>query len=209
MNVLKVASSSMMIASVIVATAQDKFPDTPSNHWSSEPIARMAPASEGRQDAIWNAIDNRLSSQIDIWFDDGDFPACIQLLRIQADLDPANYDTWTNLGWMQENVEDWEGAVATYLKYQRQNPSYPDRSLPLGEYYFRRKQYSKVPPILEPAIKVKGVHPNVYRVLAHSYERQGFLADSKRVWDQYITLAPNDETAKRNRERVEKKIAKG
>ena len=66
-----------------------------------------------------------------------------------------------------------------------------------------------MPPILEEAIKNDKVHPNNFRLLAHSYERLGKLNDAKRVWDRYISLAPGDLPAKVNLKRVEGKIAKG
>src|SRR5580704_16446941 len=71
-----------------------------------------------RTDAIWNAINDRMLSQQDIWFDEGDFPAAIQILKVEAERYPSNYDVWTNLGWMQENVEDWDAALATYISYR-------------------------------------------------------------------------------------------
>ncbi len=158
-----------------------------------------------RVDAIWEAANDRMSSQIDIWFKDGEFPMAIQLLRVQADLKPADYDIATNLGWMFENIEEWDLAVETYAAYRKGNPKDPDAALPEAEYWFRKKKYEPVLPLLE-SISDKA-HPNAFRVLAHSYERLGKLKESQGIWKRYIRLAASDLTAKRNLERVEKKLA--
>ena len=161
-----------------------------------------------RVEAIWDAADNRMEQQIDIWFKDGQFPMIIQLLRFEANLYPHDYEVVSNLGWMEENVQEWDAAESTYKDYDAGNPADPDRGLMLAQFYMMRKEYAKLPDLLEPIIKDKNVHPNNFRILAHAYERLGKLADAKRVWVQYIALAPADGTAKVNLKRVEAKMGK-
>ncbi|HWD37431.1 MAG TPA: tetratricopeptide repeat protein [Fimbriimonas sp.] len=164
--------------------------------------------SGSRVAEIWSAANDRILTQQDIWFNDGDFPADIQLLRVEAEKWPADYDVWTNLGWMEENVEDWDGALATYVRYRRQNPNDPDAALPEADYYNRKRLYAKIPALLEPAIKHK-CHPNNFRVLAHAYENQKMYSDAVRVWKTYLQRDPNDGAAKRNLARCEKKLSGG
>jgi len=168
-------------------------------------VSAQKPPSKARLDAIWAAVNDRITDQVDIWFEDGDYPKSIHLLVFQATYAPDNYDVVTNLGWMQENVEDWDGALATYKLYWKNNPSDKDRALPEAEYLFRRKQYAQIPSLVEPVLKFQP-HPNNYRVLAHSYEKLKKFEDAKRVWDAYIAIAPKDLTAKANLAKVEKKI---
>jgi tetratricopeptide (TPR) repeat protein len=168
--------------------------------------AMAADPDPARIDAIWSAARDRMLTQQDIWFDDGDFPACIQILKVEAERYPSDYDMWTNLGWMQENVEDWDSALATYIRYDRDNPQDPDAALPLAYYYFEKKLYSKLPELLEPSIKRK-CHPNNFRLLARAYEMQKMFSDSVRVWKVYLQRDPNDGAAKMNLARVEKKLA--
>ena len=51
-----------------------------------------------RSQTIWNAAHNRFVDQLDYWFEDGDYPRCIQLLRVLNDIEPDNYDIATDLG---------------------------------------------------------------------------------------------------------------
>lgn len=174
----------------------------------------LAAAGQGntsdRTAAIWSYVQDRIDRQTDVWFDAGDFPAAIQMLRVSAELEPHNYETVTNLGWMLENIQEWDSAEAVYKRYQVDNPKDPDRALPIAQYYYLKRKYDKVPPLLEPTIGGKpSPHANVFRMLAGSYERLDKLADAKRVWTQYLAIAPDDGQAKANLERVESKLKGG
>lgn len=169
------------------------------------PSALTAKPNPQRMEAIWRAAYLRLEKQSDYWFDAGDFPRIINSLRLMAHVYPDDYETATNLGWLLESTEAWDEALAVYIRFKKDNPGNPDAVYPEANFYFMKKVYAKVPPIIEPSLKGKP-HPNSFRILAHSYERLGLLADSKRIWLRYIELAPTDEAAKRNLERVENKL---
>ena len=161
-----------------------------------------------RLNSIWDAVHDRLTRQSDAWFKQGDYPRVVQLLRFDYSLNPSDYDTATNLGWMLENIEQWDAALAVYIQLRTSNPNVPDDAWPEANYYYMKKAYAKVPPILEPTIK-NHPHPNTFRTLAHAYEKMNMLADSKRIWQQYLTKNPNDGPAKANLDRVTKKLAGG
>ncbi|RYG34407.1 tetratricopeptide repeat protein [bacterium] len=166
-----------------------------------------------RLDAIWDASYNRINSQLDVWFDDGDFPRAITLLKSQRELWPKDYEVATNLGWMQENIQMYGEALNTYQRYRLENPEDPDRALPEAQLYFSSAQFKRDPSgydkaiaLLEPNVG-SPAHPNVYRILANAYERTKRFEDSARVWKIYLGKNPNDPAAKNNLARVEKKAA--
>jgi tetratricopeptide (TPR) repeat protein len=168
--------------------------------WGQAPLG-----SASRIQLIWAYADKRINQQIDISFDDGDYPEVIQILRIFSELHLDNYDVVTNLGWMLENIEEWEAAESVYKRYLVSNPGDADRGLALAEYYFRRKRYALVPPVLEPILAGKGdFHPNNFRDLAHSYERLKRFEDALRVWKKYTARAPGDLSGKRNLEKIQR-----
>lgn len=160
-----------------------------------------APDPDPRQQAIFGAAQSRMNEQLDVWFEAGDYPRCIQLLRTQVSLDPNDYEIATNLGWLLESVDAYDEALSVYVQYRRNNPMDPDGSFPEAHFYFKRKAYAKVPALLEPSLKL-GPHGNSFRILAHSYEKMGMIGDSLRVWDKFLDVAPNDPQAKANRQRV-------
>jgi tetratricopeptide (TPR) repeat protein len=165
----------------------------------------FASADDPRARVIWNTIHNRYTTQLNRWFEDGDFPRCIQTLRLMHALEPADYETTTDLGWMLGNIERKDEELAVYKEYRLAYPDDPEAAYPEAQFYFFKKEYDKVIPLLEPTL-AKKPHANSYRILAHSYERLGKIAESKRVWDTYLILNPNDLTAKANLRRVEGKL---
>lgn len=169
------------------------------------PIAPAAKPDEQRMNTIWRSAHGRLEKQNDFWFDQGDFPRCIHALRLINSIFPTDYESATNLGWLLESTEQYEEALVTYIRFNKENPGDPDAPYPEANFYFMKKVYAKVPALIEPTLKGKP-HANSFRILAHSYERLGMLSDSMRVWDSYIALMPEDGAAKNNRTRVEKKI---
>jgi tetratricopeptide (TPR) repeat protein len=163
-----------------------------------------------RVDAIWNHAVDRINGQTDIWFDDGDFPRVINLCRIMYALYPSDFEIATNLGWMLENIEKYDEALAVYVKFRTENPKDPDAAWPEANFYYMRRAFQKIPAILEPSIKMAvKPHANNYRTLAHAYERMNQLQDSKRVWQAMLLVYPKDLPAKNNLERVEKKLRGG
>jgi len=160
-----------------------------------------------RMDSIWYAATNRMAQQSDLWYKHGSFLPCIQLLKIETTLFPYDFDSASTLGWLQGSTNDEAGELATYVNFRRNNPGDPDGPYLEAEYYYRKKLYAKVPPLLEPLMLMNPhPHPNIYRELAHCYEDMNLLADSKRVWSALLDLAPEDSAAKQNLQRVEKKL---
>ncbi|MBN8689662.1 MAG: hypothetical protein J0L72_02590 [Armatimonadetes bacterium] len=161
-------------------------------------------ADEREQDIMFAAHD-AMSEQVDVWFHGTDFPRCIQLLYFQYEIDQHDYELATNLGWLLESTDRHNEALAIYIRYRKDNLTDPDAALPEAQYYFMRKAYAKVPPLVEPAL-AKNPHPNMYRILAHSYEKMGMLGDCLRIWNKYLALNPSDLAAKKNRDRVKQKL---
>jgi len=152
---------------------------------------------------IDEAFDNRLTQQSDKWFEDGVFPAIIHLLQVKQELHPLDEETATDLGWMYKNIERPELEWLTYAKYAKRNKDDRDHLYPLANFYFLAKSYVNVINVLQGIDKQSPPpHPNAFRLLAHAYSRMGLHKDSLRIWDAYIALAPNDDQAKNNRQKV-------
>lgn len=166
------------------------------------------PVSEQQRiDSIWYAATERMSQQVNLWYDHGKYLPAIQLLEMVMVLFPYDFDSANLLGWLLESTEDQAGALATYVDFRKNNPGDPDGPYLEAFYYFKKKLYAKIPPLLEPTMKMTPhPHPNTYRELAHSYERMNMVADAKRVWLSYLKIDPNDPAAKLNLERINKKL---
>lgn len=159
-----------------------------------------------RVNAIWDAVTARTSQQQDIWFDAGDYPRATQILRFDAATDPSDYFASFNLGWMLENMERWDEALATYIRYRKNNPDDKNAPYPEANFYFLQRAYSKVPPLMEPTLSKKP-DVNSYRILGHAYERLGLYPDAERVWKKMVEDHPEDSVGKANLLKVQRRLA--
>ena len=175
---------------------------------TTPPPLKAMMADEDRLDEIWDHVDNRVIRQLDVWFDTGEFPSSVSLLRVQYAYDPNDYETVTNLGWMMENTDLLEESRATYLGYLKAHPGNGDAAFPLGMSYYLKKEYEKAIPYLEASLANKP-GPNTYRVLAKSYERIKKYSDAIRIWELELKQFPGEDTAVANIKRVKAKIAAG
>ncbi len=170
--------------------------------------AKVPKSSSSREAEIWGAFNDRLTTQIDVWFKDGEFLKAIQIIGAQYELDPKDYEVATNLAWMLENVEEWDKGLAVYKRYAKDNADSPDAFQPLAESYFLKRKFTEAIAVLSPIVgKVPKLHPNMYRMLGTSYERVKKYKEAIPIWEMYIKLAPNDGQAKVNLERVKSKLA--
>lgn len=168
-------------------------------------ISRPKVTETGRMGVIWNAYQDRLASQTDHDFEQGDFPKVIQLLKVQTDMDRQGYERWTDLIWMLGNVEEYAAQIAAARQFRNYNLTNPEAWYPEAEIYFIKRAFVKVIPIMEEAIRLKGtIHPNSYRILANSWTRLGFKSEAIRVWEQMLKRYPNDDRAKVQLDRLKK-----
>ena len=154
---------------------------------------------------VWLGAAEVMDESFDTWFTDGEFERCIPLLKIRYEVDPSSYDWVTDLGWILGSTDKPDEELAYYVRFRRENASDSDCALPEAQFYFLKKVYAKVPPLLEGTLDSKS-HPNNYRILANSYEKLGQLKNSKKTWETYLKLDPNDGQAKVNLKRVIDKL---
>lgn len=159
-----------------------------------------------RMAALWQASDHRMTIQTDAWFKVGDYPRIVEALKYMHEFDPSDYETMTSLGWMLENIDRSDEALALYIDYRTRFPKLEDSEFPEANFYYQRKLYSKVPPLVEPRIAAKASGPFSIRTLAHAYEKMNLLSDSKRAWLEFLTIKVDDGAAKHNLDRVTKKL---
>jgi tetratricopeptide (TPR) repeat protein len=173
------------------------------------PVKAKGPqASQARLNEIWDHIDNRFVDQSDVWFDDGEFPSCVAILKVQAAFSPDDYEMATNLGWMLENIERHDEAMAVYLDFGTRHPENGNAMYALGFGYYQKKDYANAIRVLEPTL-ARNVGPNTYRTLARSYEMMQKPLEAIRVWELELKKFPGELAALANIKRVKAKLASG
>ena len=173
--------------------------------------AVFAPAQAGgetdRIDIILSYVEERAAGESDAAYKRGDFPRATQNLRFRNRVMPEYELVATDLIWMLLNIQYYDEMLAACQRFRVENPTNPDAGLPEAQFYWQKRAFARIPPILEPMLTVgKTPHPNTFRVLAHAYTRLGFHADSVRIWELYLKDAPDDAAAKRNLSRAKDKV---
>lgn len=159
-------------------------------------------------DEIWRYADSRMQVQGDHWFKDGDFPRVTQLLRMRYEADPENYERMSDLGFMLKSMKMHDEELAIYVEYRvRMVAKDPDAAFPEANFYFERKLFAKVPPVLEPTMN-RGPHRNSWTLLARAYEKQGLTKQAIATWKRLLVKLPNDPVALANIERIEAQTGK-
>lgn len=172
---------------------------TPLEH----PQESQPQVDQAQVNRLLQIADMRANFQTDEWFDEGDFLKAAQLMRVRAELFPNNYEIWSNLGYLLQNTGQVDAEIASYIRFHESNPQDPNSSFPAAEWYFNKFGYLQVIRLLEPEIsRTPPPHANSFRILAHSYNRVGLMADSLRIWNKYLEVNPSDEAAVIQRDRV-------
>jgi tetratricopeptide (TPR) repeat protein len=174
---------------------------------------KIVTASEGtataaRLNEIWDHIDNRFIKQSDLWFERGEFPSCVALLKVQSAYTPDDFEIVTNLGWMLENIDRYPESRDIYLDFGNRHPMIGDAMYPLGLSFFSKKEYQNAINVLEPTL-AKNVGPNTYRTLARAYEMLKKPNDAIRIWELELKKFPGELSATANIKRVKLKMASG
>jgi len=154
---------------------------------------------------VWLGATEVLDQKTNEYFSAGEFDSLLPLLKMRYEIDPSSYDFVTDLGWILGSTDRPDEELAYYVRFRRENVGYANSALPEAQFYFLKKVYAKVPPLLEGSLTNES-HPNNYRILANSYEKLGQFKDSKRVWEIYLAIAPSDGQAKANLKRVKQKL---
>ena len=174
-------------------------------------VAMYVPAQAGgeteRIDVIMSYVEGRAADEADAAFDRGDFPRATQVLRFRNRVLPDYELVATDLVWMLLSVQYYDEMLATGKRFRLENPTNPDAGLMEAQFYWQKRAFARIPSILEPMLTVgKTPHANTFRVLANSYSRLGFYADSVRVWELYLKQSPDDAAAKKNLNRAKDKV---
>lgn len=177
---------------------------------------RSADTPQARVERIMKSTNDQLLVKADAYWHEGQHFHLIRLLYFVVEGDPNNMEAFEDLGWLLASNKLNTAAVALYRQAIAFNPDQWSPYYEIGFYYFNKKNYSRALPPLNQAIeKMKkaglwtrtniAANPgwlNPWRLLAHTYERLARLKECVAVWDQVLKIAPNDATAKLNRDRV-------
>ncbi|MBI4280771.1 tetratricopeptide repeat protein [Candidatus Uhrbacteria bacterium] len=151
---------------------------------------------------------------LNLWIDLGGYHYILgNLAEARASFETAlklnqlNYVAWGNLGDTLAEMGDLAGAEAAYRKTLELTdlPLYYEKFALFLEQYFPqdKKRYEN---LLLAAVAATGQRPEFIARLAAFYEEEGRLLEAKSHLEVLIQVAEDNQTAKKDLQRVERKI---
>lgn len=169
----------------------------------TEPAKVQLQAAKTEEDRAMRAFEERIISQNDAWFADGDYRLVIEGLEYHNLIRPGNYELATNLAWMYFNIEDPTNQLRVCVDLRNSHPRDAEAWYPEAEFYFLKRAYKQVIELLEPTLKFeRKPHANTYRLLGRSYKSLQMYADAARVYGELAKIDPSDLAAIKNRDEM-------
>jgi tetratricopeptide (TPR) repeat protein len=161
---------------------------------------QVAGIVSGSVDELWN--------RTDYYWHRGDFPRIIALDRIIVEMDPGFMEPYSTGGWLMESAGDNTSAEKFYRLGAARNSDSSYMYYQLGMFYFNTtKNYKGALEAAQIGTTKSDAGINDWRLLAHSYEKNGMLPECINTWQYIIKTFPDSGAARRNLERVQGLVA--
>lgn len=158
-------------------------------------IAQNEPGPD-RVGRMYDAYEAQLRTRMDQHFHDGEYEACIGILRVLAMQHPGNSDIMNDLVYMIGNVGRDNEALATAVQYRRQHLHDPYAAQIEANIYINPtvKLYERIPAVLEPVVG-ESRFLQTFVALGRAYEEMGLLKEAIRVHRLRLERFPNDQSS--------------
>jgi tetratricopeptide (TPR) repeat protein len=150
--------------------------------------AQAAPTAAQQQIQVQGMVSgvvDKLWNQTDTYWHAGDYPRIVALDRIITEADPRFLEAYSNGGWLMDSLGRTQDAEAYYTLGVRNNPHSEYAARNLGFFYFTTKHdYPAAALAFRHAVQQPDADLNVWKMLAHSYEKAGRWDAAVETWQQ-------------------------
>jgi len=155
-------------------------------------IAQNEPG-QGRVQRMYDAYEAQLRARLDQHFHDGEYQACIGILRVLVAQDPHDVQTTSDLVFMLGNVGLDGEALSTAISFRRAHAANPYAAQIEANYYVNPtvKLYERIPAVLEPVVG-ESRFLQTFVALGRAYEEMGLLKEALRVHHLRLERFPDD-----------------
>lgn len=157
--------------------------------------AQAAPTAAQQQvqaGGIVSGVVDTLWNQTDHYWHGGDYPRIVALDRIITEADPQFLEAYSNGGWLMDSLGRTQDAQAYYTLGVRNNPQSEYAYRNLGFFYFNTKHdYPAAAQAFRRAVQQRDADLNVWKMLAHSYEKAGQWDNAVETWQQTRARFPH------------------
>jgi tetratricopeptide (TPR) repeat protein len=147
------------------------------------PKAASSSYEQVQVDGICAIVSLDLWNHVDAYFHAGDFPRAIALDKIITSVEPNFEEAYATGGWLMESGGDLSDAEAYYKEGVTNNPKSSYMYYQLGFFYFNTKHdYPMALQTFKTDVKTPDAEANDWKMLAHSYEKNGQISQAVSVW---------------------------
>jgi len=129
----------------------------------------------------------------------GQYPQAEAFFSRVLEAVPGNFDVLYNLGLAASRAKDYDRAREALVSALAQRPEDADVLYGLAVVQIALKQRESAIELLAKAARVAPERAEIQLLLARTTTDIGFFKDSLQAWNRYLQLAPNDESARRDR----------
>jgi len=156
------------------------------------PKAAPASASQIQVDGITARVVDKLWSQTDEYWHDGDYPRIIALDRVITQADPQFLEAYSNGGWLMDSLGRTADAEAYYKLGVTNNPHAAYAYWNLGFFYFNTtKDYAQAAHVFEMDTRQPDAELNDWKMRGHAQEKAGQWNKAVATWRAIKAKWPN------------------
>lgn len=155
-------------------------------------VAQNEPGEE-RVHRIYDAYEAQLRARLDQHFHDGEYQACVGILRVLVAQNPHDVQTTSDLVFMLGNVGLKGEALAIAMAFRRGHATDPYAAQIEANYYINPtvRLYERIPAVLEPVV-AESRFLQTFVALGRAYEEMGLLKEAIRVHRLRLERFPDD-----------------
>ncbi len=159
---------------------------------SAAPPSAAQSQSQIQVDGIIARVVDKLWTQTDEYWHDGDYPRIVALDRVITQADPQFLEAYSNGGWLMDSLGRTTDAEAFYKLGITNNPHSAYAYWNLGFFYFNTtKDYAKAAHVFEMDTRQPDADLNDWKMRGHAQEKAGQWDQAVATWHTIKAKWPN------------------
>jgi hypothetical protein len=162
-------------------------------------------AQQDRTASMWSGIGDALTKRADELYHSGEWESCVPILKMLRSMYPDDESVASDLVFMLKNNDRKDEALKEAIRYRNEHPKSVSAANDLALIYFQEKLYARIPPVLEPFVKISS-NIESFTMLGRSYEELGLPGEALRIWSERAKRLPSDPISKKNVDRLRRQV---
>lgn len=151
----------------------------------------VPPASRQKLENLFAKVADNLWTESDKYWHEGRLDVCVGIHRLIVEIDPTFVEAYDIAAWLLSSDGRDAEAEALYRRGVAANPNRWEPAFDFGMFYYQKKDFNNAEKCLAQST-TKSAPTYVWKMLAHSQEKQGKYGPALETWVKVKSLDPND-----------------